>query len=343
MNKIWSALAVGVVAGMTVASAQTVVYAPERSIADQHITLRGWGSGTIAQTDELAYEGTNSLRVSSRNFFQGGIMTFTTPLDLSQPYGDKANMFRITIQVPDRGTTMGGPAGGGGKTGSGPSFGGGLLGGEGGNQGKAGGGAAGTGPRGQNGPPNGPPQGPPNGFGQKGTGTTAETTQPPLSVIRMIVTTSDGKKSEAYVPIATSGKGERGWKQVSIPLASITGLERTNKMIKEIAFAGDSVATFYLGDIRVINDTTPLSGEARIDRTNMALGDEATLTAYGYGGSSVLKYEWDFDSDGKPDSEGQYVKHKFRKQGDFVVTLTVSDVYGMKQPYKTQIKVHVNP
>jgi hypothetical protein len=123
-------------------------------------------------------------------------------------------------------------------------------------------------------------------------------------------------------------------------------------MVKEIAFAGDSSATFYVGDLRVINDTTPITGEGKIDRTNMALGDEATLSAYGYGGSSVLKYEWDFDSDGQADAEGPSIKHKFRtapsgvtghEGWDQTVTLTISDVYGLKQPYKTQFKVHVNP
>jgi hypothetical protein len=341
LNKFKSALAIAAFASVAFANAQTVVYAPERSVADQHISLRGWGSGTIAQTDEMAYEGTNSIRVSSRNFFQGGIMTFGAPVNLSQQFGDKNNMLRITLQAPDLKTTISGGGGGGGGQANNP----GNVGAAGAGVGNAG--APGSGNKGGGG---GLGQGlSPGGAGGQGrtnggsSGGSAPVAQPPLSVVRMIVTTSDGLKSEAYVPISTSGKGERGWKQVSIPLEAITGFGRTNKMIKELAFAGDSVSTFYVGDIRVVNDTTPINGEAKIDRTNMALGDEATLTAYGYGGSSVLKYEWDFDSDGKVDTEGTYVKHKFRKAGDFVITLTVSDVYGLKAPYKTQLKVHVNP
>lgn len=338
MNKFWSAFAVSVFAGISIAGAQTVIYAPEMSVTDQHISLRGWGSGTIAQTDEAAFEGTNSIRVSSRNFFQGGIMTFGNPVNLATLFDDKSNMLRITIFVPDSGTTMGGKGGAApgqpGNSGGGGKVGGGAIGGGG---GKVGGGSIGGG--GQAGAP-GTGASPGTGPGNN-SGTPAE--QPPLSEIRMIITTSDGKKSEAYVPIATSGKGERGWKQVAIPVAAIRGLDRTNKMISEMWFAGNSSASFYIGDMRVINDTTPITGEANIDRTNMALGDEATLTAYGYGGSSVLKFEWDFDSDGKADAEGQYVKHRFRKDGDFTVTLTVSDVYGLKKPYTSQIKIHVNP
>lgn len=338
MNKLLNALAITGLAGITVAHAQVIVYAPQRSIADQQISLRGWGSGTIAQTDELAYEGTNSIRVSSRNFFQGGIMTFAQPVDLSSVFGDKANMLRITFQSPDATTTMGGPGGGLGGGPGGPGGKGGGL------PGLSSGGSGGGGSTGAGGPGGQGLLPPAPGQGKGGTGSTsAPVPQPPLSAVRMIVTTSDGKKSEAYISVNTSGKGERGWKQVSIPLSAIRGFDRTNKMVRELAFAGDSIATFYLGDIRTINDTTPITGEAKIDRTNMALGDTGTLTAFGYGGSSILKYEWDFDSDGKPDAEGQYVKHRFRKDGDFTVTLSISDVYGLKQPYKTQLKVHVNP
>ncbi|HTQ11910.1 MAG TPA: PKD domain-containing protein [Fimbriimonadaceae bacterium] len=331
---------------MSIANAQVVVYAPEMSIADQHISLRGWGSGTIAQTDELAYSGTNSIRVSSRNYFQGGIMTFGNPVNLASAFDDNSNMLRLTVQVPDVNTTLGGPGGGPGKgnmpgKGIGPGGPGGLG---------AGGGAAGAGigtdagggqtqGRGAGGQQPGAPGGANKGAGSS----TTETPQPPLSRIRVIVTTSDGKKSEAYIDLTTSGAGERGWKQVAIPLKAITGFDRTNKMVKELAFSGDSVASFYVGDIKVINDTTPITGEARIDHDNLALGDEALLTGDGFGGASVLKYEWDFNSDGKVDATGQFIKHKFRTPGDFTVTLTISDMYGLKPPYKTQVKVHVNP
>lgn len=337
MNKIWSALAVAALAA--VSAAQTVVYMPQKNIADQQISLRGWGSGTIAQTDELAFEGTNSIRVSSRNYFQGGIMAFGSPVDLGKEFADKSNMLRITFQVPDAKTTMGGGGGGAGAPANGGGRPGGLAGALG---GPAGGSSAGDSGGGQGG-------GRPGGQGRPGTnnrppaGQSNSTPQPPLSTIRMIVTTSDGKKSEAYIPISTSGKGERGWKNVSIPLSAITGFDKTNKMIKEIAFAGDSTSTFYVGEIRTINDTTPITGEARIDRTNLALGDEVTLTAYGYAGSSVLKYEWDFDSDGKVDAEGQYLKRRFRKPGEVTITLIVSDVNGLKAPYKTNVKIKVNP
>ncbi len=78
---------------------------------------------------------------------------------------------------------------------------------------------------------------------------------------------------------------------------------------------------------------------------NLALGDEITLSASGFGGSSILRFTWDFDDkDGiQVDAEGQSVKHKFRKAGNFVVTMTVSDYYGLKPSYSSTVKVTVNP
>ena len=53
----------------------TILYAPVKLILDQGISVKGWGSGTIAETDETAYEGVRSIRISSRNYFQGGVIT----------------------------------------------------------------------------------------------------------------------------------------------------------------------------------------------------------------------------------------------------------------------------
>lgn len=170
--------------------------------------------------------------------------------------------------------------------------------------------------------------------------------QSPLTTIRMIVTTTDGKKSEAYVSISTSSSGQDGWRSIAFPLPAITGFDKTNKTIKSIAISGDSLASIFVGEVKMINDTTPIRGEFVGQTTmNLALGDEITLRAYGSGGASVLKYSWDFDNkDGiQVDAEGPVIVRKFRKAGTYVITLTVSDAYGLKTPYTTTITAKVNP
>ena len=151
-------------------------------------------------------------------------------------------------------------------------------------------------------------------------------------------------KSEAYVNVGTNS-GDKAWKGISVPLNAITGLARTNKIVRDIAFSGDATATFFVGEIRVVSDTTPITGEVNVREVNLALGDELELKGTGFGGASILKYSWDFDDkDGiQEDAEGQVVKRKFRVPGKYTVTLTITDQYGLKKPYKTSLKVTVNP
>lgn len=303
------------------------VYSPVKKIEDQGISLMGWGSGTISETDEAKFEGSYSLRITTRNLFQGGLIRFSRPVDLSSQAGDKNNLLRVILKAPTTGLTVtpgGGPMGGGGPmSGGGKSGGGGSLSGEG-------------GPAGQGGKTGGAGQG-------AGATMSAPST---LRTVRFVITTTDGLKSESYVPITTSGSGEQGgWKSVAIPLATINGFSRTNKIVKEIGISGDALATLYVGEMRVYNDATPISGDVNVKEMNLALGDEREFRAMGFGGASVLRYTWDFDArDGiQVDAEGAVIKHKFRKPGDFTVTLTISDAAGLKKPYTTTMRVRVNP
>lgn len=166
-----------------------------------------------------------------------------------------------------------------------------------------------------------------------------------MKTIRLIVTTSDGKKSEVFVPVENAMASSHGWKSVSIPLQAITGFDRTNKVISEVSFSADATTTFYIGDMRVVNDTTPIRGDVNIHTLNLALGDSFTFVASGTGGSSPLKYTWDFDDkDGiQVEAEGRAITRRFRKPGTFTITMTVADKYGLKTPYSTTLKVTVNP
>jgi hypothetical protein len=374
--------------GQAGADDQKVLYRPGVSLKDQSISLRSWGSGICSETEEAAFQGSTSVRVATKNLFQGGTLEFGKNIDLAGSYSDKANLLRITF-MPLNGATgggsgsgsgrpggLGGAGGGGGGAKGGGAVGGGRGGGAGAGDGDGGGGggaAGGFGPppgiggsggpgggsQGGFGPPpglGGPGGGPGGVGGQGGGGSMVASTN--LKTIRLIITTTDGKKSEAFVPAATSSPAERGWRQAGIPLQAIKGFERTNKVVKSVSFAGDTSTAFYIGDLRVINDRTPIRAEPNFRTATCSVNSTLTFSANGTGGSSVLKYSWDFDDqDGiQADAEGQSVKYRFRTAsndlrnaaqmrpgGTFTITLTVSDAYGLKDPYTTQVKVKVNP
>jgi hypothetical protein len=317
----------------------TILYRPGVPLTEQSITVKSWGGGICTETDDTAYEGTKSVRVTTRNFYQGGTFLFGKNVDLASSYADKNNLLRITYKSLDSATGSTGGVGGAGRPPSGGGDGGGAIGG--GGQGGRGGGSI----------PGGGAGGP--AFGGGGASGVATST---LKSIRIIITTTDGKRSEAILPAATSSSNDRGWKQAGIPLQSIRGFDSTNKIIKSIGFAGDVSTAFYIGDMRVLSDKTPIRGEPNFRTLQTFKNAENIYSATGYGGSSVLKYTWDFDdADGiQVDAEGQAVRYKYRiasddaanpgsirKDGVFIVTLTISDAYGLKEPYSTQIKVKV--
>jgi hypothetical protein len=256
------------------------LYTPTRNAKDQGITLKSWGSGTIAETSEAAFDGTQSIRIASRNFFQGGLMNYATPVDLSSEFGDRNNLLRLMVNVP-------------GFTGS----------------------------------------------------TGASTGAAAIKMLRFVITTSDGKKSEAYVSLVTTTADARGWRGIGIPLQAIRGFGDTNKQVSSIALSADAVGTVYIGEMRTINDATPVYGETGVTELNLAINDEYTFTASGTGGATPLRFTWDFDaSDGiDVDADGQSVKRRFRKPGEYTITLTVVDIYGLKQPHTSTVKVTVNP
>lgn len=164
----------------------------------------------------------------------------------------------------------------------------------------------------------------------------------PLQNLRLVFSTSDGLKSEIYFPVS-SATGAK-WKSVAFPLKGVSGFERTNKTVTQIHISGDATSTFYIAGLDLLDDAVAITGELNTERLDLALGDQVDLIAYGDGGATILKYEWDFDkSDGiQVEAEGQAVRRKFRKPGRFIVTCTVSDQYGIKKPLVLELNVKVN-
>lgn len=362
MVKLLSAacVAIGLI-GIASAQSPVSLYIPGHTIKDQGITLRSWGSGTIAETDEVAFEGVNSVRIRSRNYFQGGVLAFEKPIDVSKAFGDTNNLLELTFRTAESLGTIkpvltgpGGPGGpGGGRFGgSGGGSGGRGGGGRGGGGGDAGGllnvpGVGMTvGQRGAPGRGGGGAGATPGQFGgqqPRAPGTSAAPADT-LEKLRIIVTTTDNLRSELYIPVASSFSADRGWRNTAFPLAAILGFERTNKIIKELAISADGQTTLFIGGVRIVNDSTPISADVNVETMNLAQGDKVELKARGYGGATLLKYEWDFDDkDGiQVDATGPTVSRVFNKPGSYKITVTVKDMYGRKKPATKTILATVN-
>lgn len=295
--------------------------------ASNGFVLEAWGGGGIEETAENAVAGPNALRIRTATFFQGGILRFSKPVSLGSYVNDPENLLAVAVYVMESRTSGGDSGGGGGLTGGGG--GGGLTGGGGSSMGggrSAGGGLTGG-----------------------GGGDTGARRGKQMDNLRMILRTTDGKLSETYVPLGTGGSAVGKWRRIGVPLKSIAGFSKSNMEVEAMAFSGDSPTSFYLGEVRVVRDQTPIQGFISVTEYNIGINTELTFSASAEAGLSVVEYVWDFDaSDGlQVEAIGQAVVHRFRRPSKpdqpIVVTLTIRDVFGLKQPWKGTIAVTVNP
>jgi hypothetical protein len=302
------------------------------------ITLRSWGAGSIEDSTETTFVGSRSLKVLTRGMLSGGWLVFNTPVDLRADLNapDKAIRFTLRFAGASGGAAggAGGPQAPGGIGGSGAPRGGPGFGGEGG----------------------GPES--PGGFGGPGApaGGGAQTTTPTLRELRLIIETSDGKRTETMLPLQNLRTDELGWQSLSAPLRSIAGLRETNGQIAKIGFFGDTTGVFYIGEIRTLSEGGALQGYMAIqntfgsvftsrsqERLSIASGDELIFFGVAEGVSAPVEYRWSFGDDpSQVDGTGQVVRRRFPKRGNYTVHLTIADPQGVRPPATARIQIQVN-
>lgn len=174
--------------------------------------------------------------------------------------------------------------------------------------------------------------------------TSSATTAARVKRIRAMVVLDTGQSMESQVDLSAFKPLDDGWMGISFPLSVLKGnLNLPAYKIKRVVIAGDGTEQFYVGEIRIIKDITPIEADAGGDQ-DVARNDRVRFTGSCNAGAAAVKFSWDFDqSDGiMEEAVGNIVSHKFRKAGDFVVTLTCSDIFGVKKPATSTLKVHVN-
>ena len=86
------------------------IYLADKTVAEQHISLKPWGGGSLTESKWVVLHGKQSLRLQASSFFQGGTMEFATPIDLSKVYADRSKFLRLDVFVESRGVVRSSPA-----------------------------------------------------------------------------------------------------------------------------------------------------------------------------------------------------------------------------------------
>lgn len=345
----------------------------------ENVDLAAWGTGAVEQTDEEMYLESESLRVDTKGFFEGGRLDVKSPTEIA-PYLSKPEgayvMMMVKAHKPE------------------PSQVGGLLGEEGIIPGE---GAFPTEPGAETTDPRElisrwremgmrprdmlerweemgmdrqqfmdawrelreaapaeemmPEEAPPEGEewmgepGMEGPPTELKVPKAPPEVkrLRVLLVTDEGELDSGPITLAECPEVVDGWVRVVVPMSSFkAGREVKGGKIEGIALFGDMEEHFYVGQLIIGQEDAPLVADAGEDMTVRA-NQDVKFTVKEQAAGVRADYTWDFDDlDGiEEQGYGTETEWKFITPGYYVVTLTVADPAMQKVTRTDRLRVKV--
>ena len=277
---------------------------------DTNIRLGSWGSGAAEASKDAVLVGTNAIKVTTTGMYQGARLDFATPVDLTEALQNPHTYLRFQVRFSGQNATT-------------AAF---------------------------------------DPFSQQ-TSTRAVS---PFRKMRYLLVMADGTRYELIRPVELPPTEDPdSWAPIAFPLAAITKqlpagkkLSGDGAKLKQMAIFGDRYAQFLVGEINIITDETEINIAPLDDIIAFAL-QPTPFVGNAEGGASTLKYSWDFDaSDGiQADAVGRVITHVFPRstsaasggsqnggagQRTYKVTLTVSDVDGIKKPQSVTMDLNVS-
>ena len=168
-------------------------------------------------------------------------------------------------------------------------------------------------------------------------------TIPKAGTVRFVFISDNGLSVAAEEPTNPLDPDDN-WCRVAVPLAKfkVAGDPQEFKLKRLLVFT-DLPTTLYLGEIKLVTDTTPIKVEPLSSQV-VIIYDEVLFPAKASGGVSSLKYSWDYDASNgiQEETTGPIGRYTYVRGGEFKVTLTVSDADGIKQPVSVTTTVSVN-
>lgn len=349
-------------AGLAGAAQDTIIYDGDAETDSGGLSLGSWGSGFVAESYDVHYVGPHVLRVLSQGYYQGGVLTFKRPLPLADYLSDPNAYLEFMVkpaiipQAPEPSLIVGiGRVGGAAATrgtaaatpratqaatpgGARPGGGGvpGRFGGGGGMRGNPG--AAQTRPQ---------PTTPTGRRQTTGAAAPAAPDKPTFSLrrFRVFLVTDRGEMIVDSWPITSGALVNEGWRKVDIPLAAFKSVSPEHgTTLKAIRLFADRADVFFVGQIRLLVDDTPLRVKVNATPASTQVGSRVAFAADVTAGNSDTVISWDFDqSNGiQVDAQGQRVEWIFSRPGQYVVTCRVADLYGSKEPATSTATVNVS-
>jgi hypothetical protein len=336
-------------------------------VGNNGIGIAPWGGGAASEDDTHSIQtGNHSILIESPNYYQGGVITFAQPVALGDT-GDKTKYLELTLllspdpkypatpQASQDTTTPGYAPGMFNPNAAGQKFDNSskglfkLM------QGPPPGWRPPTGPPPGWRPPTGPmggagnfPRGPiPNNSNNNnsvGVPQTDDNPPPPLPAksVHILLTFADGTQTDIDRTLPAVDDNQ-DWFSIFVPIAKLSIADSGSQpKLTALSLATNNPTLINVGQVRLVTDTSPLQASAGGEK-DISVNELAVFKAQATSGASTLKYQWDFDTQANfvAESEGERVTHAYPASGNYVVTLVVTDVDGIKAPVITTTTVHV--
>ena len=290
------------------AAAEMTLYRGEPA-ASQNLILGGWGSGFAQESQRVSFSGSNSIEIHTDGYYAGGRIDFSPTVDLGDAFAERDTYLVFTVRFPALATDE-----------EFSDFGPGAFPGR---------------------PPGLPPGAAPGGAG-------GDVTLPAVGFFRIVMVVNGVSLTAEDQPIDIR-RTEGGWTTISIPLAAFKGTRPTGgrAALSRILIFGDRPEpnNFFIGEIRTTIDDAEITLEETPEEQFLNPGDQVQLMATASAGLASVEFVWDFDkTDGlQEEAFGEATVHSWRDPGDYVVTLRVRDLNGIKPELREEIPVTVTP
>lgn len=303
-----------------------------------------WGSGRAQETTAVLYHGNKTVEITSNDMYNGGRIDFGVPVDATEAFNENDAYFQVAVKT-GAGGSVASKSTGRSPTRQKPER-------------KAPSGVPGMSMPGMDLPGMGGPgmlmPGSTMGTSQAqsqrtsrstSTSTASKGSQRPVRKLRIMITFEGERSLDATVDLYKYGKSKDGWTYIAIPVSELKSrLNLPSYKITRIAICSDGTQPFHIGEVTTSSDPGEIKAYLGGNK-NVARNTPVTFSGSASARLTALKYSWDFnEADGiQVEAVGSAVNHTFREAGDYIVTLTVSDQYGIKKPSQAKMRVKVNP
>ncbi|MBI3947854.1 MAG: PKD domain-containing protein [Armatimonadetes bacterium] len=302
-------------AGFAAAGAAPIILYSGQSLAAHGITVGGWGGGTAEESTERPMHTDRSLKLKTRDFYQGGRIDLQKPVDLAEVLREPNAYLVMTVQptmsAQGQGAGMGMPMGG-----MDPSAGGVGM----------------------------PPMG---GVGMDPGVQQTQGGVPPIKRFRAVFIGPGGALETHSVGELRFNRGE--WKTFGIPLVGLREKVGRSFPVNRILLSADAPDVVFIGGIDLTTDNQVINAQCQARQTSdIRKNVPVTFTALADSGVTAVRFSWDFDAKNGVQEEaiGPSVRHSFPKPGRYTITLTAAPEEGdwnTKAPSVQTVEIEVVP